>query len=390
MFCFWKTWLDPPGWQMCPEHCKVEPWLRTMRKDDTQDRLARARISPDISIRDAVGILDRAGTGIVLACDGEGRLIGVLTDGDIRRALLQGVDFKRPCSEILNTRPLVAPEGISPVDILYLLDHGQNFSLNHLPVVDPQGYLKDLILRRDLIKDKENCLSALIMAGGFGTRLHPLTVDTPKPMLRVGDRPLLERTIDQLKKSGITKINISTYYKPERIVEHFGDGNRYGVSINYLKESEPLGTAGALGLMERPQETTLVINGDILTSLDFQAMLAFHREHCADLTVAVHQYNIEVPFGVLHIKDVNVQSIEEKPSYSFFINAGIYLIEPVAYEYIPKKTHLNMTELMERLIANRKSVVSFPIHEFWLDIGRLSDLEKARNNVEGHAAENPE
>ncbi len=361
-----------------------------MRKDDTQDRLARARISPDISIRDAVGILDRAGTGIVLACDGEGRLNGILTDGDIRRALLRGVDFEHPCREILNTRPLVARPGVGPAEMLHLLDHGQEISLNHLPVVDSKGRLLDVVLRRDLIKEEETSLSAVIMAGGFGTRLYPLTVETPKPMLRVGDRPILERTIDQLKKSGITKINISTHYKPERIVEHFGDGKRFGVSINYLEEAEPLGTAGALGLMEIPQETTLVINGDIMTTLDFQAMHTFHREHGADLTVAVHQYNVEVPFGVLYIEDVNVQSIEEKPNYSFFINAGIYLIEPAVYEYIPKKTRLNMTELMERLIANHKSVVSFPIHEFWLDIGRLGDLEKARNSVETHTVENPE
>jgi NDP-sugar pyrophosphorylase family protein len=253
--------------------------------------------------------------------------------------------------------------------------------LRQIPVLDNEDRVVDLVMLDDLIPIQDLPLQAVIMAGGMGTRLRPLTEDLPKPMLPVGGKPLMELVIKQLRQVGIRRVNVTTHYKPEKISDHFGDGSAYGVELNYVNEDKPLGTGGALGLMDAPTETMLVINGDILTQVDFRAMLAYHRENRADMTVAVRQYDIKVPYGVIECVGVQVCALKEKPQMHFLVNAGIYLLEPKVYEFIPSGEHFNMTDLIQRLLDSNHTVVSFPIIEYWLDIGQLADYEQAQNDM---------
>jgi NDP-sugar pyrophosphorylase family protein len=199
--------------------------------------------------------------------------------------------------------------------------------------------------------------------------------------LPVGDRPLMEHILRQLQASGILRINVTTHYKAEKIVEYFGNGDRFGVQLNYVSEDKPLGTAGALGLLESPQERLLVMNGDILTGVDFRALLNYHHEHSAYLTVGVRKYEIKVPYGVIESEGAFVRKVVEKPSLTFFVNAGIYLLEPAAHRYIPTGQRFDMTDLISRLIQEKHRVACFPILEYWLDIGQHGDYEKALQDV---------
>jgi len=320
--------------------------------------------------------------GILLLCEDDRKLVGVLTDGDIRRAILRGVSFDEPCISIASRNPVVAPLRVSPSEALHLMDHSRDFVVNHLPVVDAEGRAVDLLLRRDLVTEDQLALSAVIMAGGFGTRLRPLTEELPKPMLPVGGRPLMELIIEQLRQAGIRRVNVTTHYRSEEIIEHFGDGRAFGVEIKYVTEDRPLGTAGALGLMEIPNEPLLVINGDILTQVDFRAMLDFHREQRADMTVAVRQHEFRVPYGVVETNGVTITGISEKPVVQHFINAGIYLLNPGVCQFIPNGQPYDMPDLISRLLAEGRRVVSFPVREYWLDIGQSADYKQAQEDLQ--------
>ncbi|HMN02721.1 MAG TPA: sugar phosphate nucleotidyltransferase [Geobacter anodireducens] len=197
----------------------------------------------------------------------------------------------------------------------------------------------------------------------------------------MGDRPLLERTIDQLRRSGIREVNLTTHYLPDSIVEHFGDGDSFGVKLNYLKEDHPLGTAGGLKLMKKASGPFLVMNGDILTGVPFQEMFAYHRKNGAEITVGARKYEVQVPFGVVECDDVRITGLKEKPSLTFFINAGIYLLEPSVCDLIPDGERFDMTDLIQKLLDEGRSVVSFPIMEYWLDVGRHEDYQKAQEDV---------
>jgi NDP-sugar pyrophosphorylase family protein len=261
------------------------------------------------------------------------------------------------------------------------MDHGREFVVNHLPLVDEQGRVAGILLRSDLVSSNLPAVSAVIMAGGFGTRLRPLTEHIPKPMLPVGDRPLLERTIGRLRDAGIRRVHVSTHYLSEMITNYFGDGQAFGVDLRYVAEDRPLGTAGALKLMDQRHEPLLVINGDILTSVDFRDMLAHHRAHRADVTIGVRQYDLQVPYGVVERSGAYVSALREKPVMCFLVNAGIYLLEPSVYRYIPDGETFDMPDLIQRLLDDGRPVVSFPIVEYWLDIGRHDDYEQAQEDV---------
>ncbi len=321
-------------------------------------------------------------TGILLLCDGDGVLRGTLTDGDVRRAILKGVSFDLPCEAAANMSPITAPEGVDEGRALELMIHSRKVPLNQLPLVDDRGRVKGLLLKTDLVgSPAELPLSAIIMAGGYGTRLRPLTEELPKPMLPVGGRPLLELTLARLREAGIKKVTVTTHYLPEKIMDHFGDGSDFGVEISYLAEEEPLGTAGALGLMDPPRGPVLVINGDILTQAAFPAMLEFHREHRAEMTVAVRQYALQVPYGVLECQGHRVCGLQEKPEYKFMVNAGIYILEPTVWALMPKAGRFNMTDLIEKLMAKDRTVVSFPVVEYWLDVGQPGDYRRAQDDL---------
>jgi len=337
--------------------------------------------------------VDRGSCGIALVVDQERRLLGTITDGDVRRAILAGTDLEAPVSILLAgkistqyPKPVTAQMGASRETLLELLH--QNV-LRQLPVLDGENRVVDLVMLDDLIPTQALPLQAVIMAGGRGTRLRPLTEDLPKPMLPVGGKPLMELVIEQLRQVGIRRVNITTHYKPEKISDHFGDGSSFGVELNYVNEDKPLGTGGALGLMEAPTEPMLVINGDILTQVDFRAMLAYHREQCAVMTVAVKQYEVKVPYGVIECEGSRVCALKEKPQIHFLVNAGVYVLEPRVYEFIPNGEHFNMTDLIQRLLDAGHTVASFPIIEYWLDIGRFSDYEQAQNDVQQQGKQKP-
>jgi NDP-sugar pyrophosphorylase family protein len=248
--------------------------------------------------------------------------------------------------------------------------------------VDRQGRVVKLLLRDNWLEAEHLPLSAVIMAGGFGSRLRPLTKNLPKPLLPIGERPIMELMIERLRDAGIKRFYVTTHYLPEKIIEHFGDGRSFGIEITYVSEKIPLGTAGALGLIEKPNQPLLVINGDILTTLDFQAMWFFHRTHQAALTVAVRQYEYQVPYGVMESKGPYLYQLSEKPRLNFLVNAGIYLLEPIVRRYIPTEGCFDMTDLMQSLLDNGHSIVNFPIIEYWLDIGQHADYQQAQKDFQ--------
>jgi dTDP-glucose pyrophosphorylase/CBS domain-containing protein len=351
----------------------------TVDSDATAElRLQSAAISPTASIAEAMAHLDKAGTGALVLCTPDRVLCGVLTDGDIRRAILQRKSMDLPCERIATKIPTVAQVFTPAAEALELMNRHE---IDHLPVVDAGNRVVQFLLRRDLTPEARLELPAVIMAGGYGRRLYPLTETVPKPMLPVGDRPLLELIIQRLRSSGIHDVSLTTHYLPDSIVDHFGDGENFGVHLNYLRENNPMGTAGGLKQMKRPAGPFLVLNGDILTAVPYREMLAFHRKHSAMITVGVRKYDVQVPFGVVECDDVHITSLQEKPCLSFFINAGTYLLEPAAWDYIPKERRFDMTDLIRALLEAGERVTSFPITEYWIDVGRHEDYQKAQEDV---------
>ncbi|MCI0730288.1 MAG: nucleotidyltransferase family protein [Chloroflexi bacterium] len=329
--------------------------------------------------------INRNAKGIALVINNDGQLVGTISDGDIRRAMLRGEGLEMQVQELLASKvggrypqPTTAPAGSSPELLLQMM---QECSIHHIPLLAEDGRVVDMATLDELIPKQHLPMQAVIMAGGFGTRLHPLTLELPKPLLPVGDRPLMELIVNRLQEAGIHQVNITTHYLGEKIKAHFGNGHSFGVEITYVSEEQPLGTAGALGLMEAPTEPLLVINGDILTRVDFQAMLAFHRRHKADLTVAVRQYELQVPYGVMESDGPYVRRVHEKPHLTFLVNAGIYLLEPAAHHYIPCGQRFDMTDLIERLLEENRPIANFPILEYWLDIGQYADYQQAQEDV---------
>lgn len=346
----------------------------------------RFLMTPDSSIREVMACIDRNAKGIALIVDEERRLIGTVTDGDIRRAILGGLDLDLPAKRLLENRastqyprPVTAPAGTPDAKLLQIMNR---YILRYIPLLDSTGRVVGIAFLSDLVKEYELPLTAVIMAGGHGTRLRPLTEKLPKPMLPLGGRPLLERTIEQLRRAGIRRVNLTTHYKGEMIAKHFGDGREFGVEIRYVKEDQPLGTAGALGLLDVSDEPLLVINGDLLTHVDFSRLLEFHREHQSIMTVAVRQYEFRVPFGVVETDGVIIKSILEKPMIRHFISAGIYLLNPEVCRYIPHGQACDMPDLIGRLLTKGRRVVSFPVREYWLDVGKAEDYLQALSDVQ--------
>lgn len=350
--------------------------------EEMEARLARVIVPPDMPISKAIDVLDRGGMGVLIVADAERKLLGVMTDGDFRRAILRSVPGTDPCIAIATRAPVIAPPNVTAPEALDLMDHSRKFLINQLTLVDEMGRVAGLILRSDLMTSTDPEIHAIVMAGGFGLRLRPITTDTPKPMLSIGDRPVMEHMLNHLRNSGIHRVNVTTHYRPEKIVDYFGDGKDFGLDIKYVPEERPLGTAGALGLLQRPEEPLLVINGDILTRVDFGALIAYHREHAADMTVAVRRYDVHVPYGVIECEGAYVKGISEKPTLNFFVNAGIYLLEPSVHAHIPVGRPFDMTELIEALLAAGKPVATFPVHEYWLDIGQHADYERAQQDFD--------
>jgi dTDP-glucose pyrophosphorylase len=339
------------------------------------------------SIRDTMFVIDSHAKGIAVVVDEERRLLATITDGDIRRALLAGVEVDQPAVSLMPwypspaaNVPITAQIGTSDAVLLTLM---QDHSVRQIPLLDPDGRVCEIAMLHDLLRQYELPVTGVIMAGGFGKRLMPLTDGTPKPMLPVNGRPLLEHMLSKLRVAGIRSVSIATYHLSQNIIQHFKDGSEFGVHLSYIEETEPLGTAGALAKMSGERTPLLVLNGDILTGVDFRAMLDFHRENDAKLTVGVRQYRIEVPFGVLELETegVIVRSIKEKPVLRYLINAGIYMLDPSICKLVPADRRFDMTDLIEAVIESGDKVISFPVREYWLDIGRFEQYQKAEADV---------
>jgi dTDP-glucose pyrophosphorylase/CBS domain-containing protein len=339
-------------------------------------------VSPNTTIQQAIECIDHNAYGIVLVTDQERRLLGTVTDGDIRRGILKQISLDTPVSVLLtqprNPRYRVPTSAPADTSVARLVELMRTRKVHQVPLLDHDGRVVDLITTKELVAAAEVPVTAIIMAGGQGSRLRPLTEDTPKPMLPVGDRPIMEHLLEGLKASGIRQVTVTTHYKPEAIENYFGDGEDFGVQINYVSEAQPMGTGGSLALMETPDRPFLVINGDIMTDLDFHAMLEFHQDHSAVMTIGVRPYDVQIPFGVIEAEGVEVKKLAEKPSLSLLVNAGIYLIEPTVYGYLPKSPTFDMTDVIQRLLTENQRVVSYPIEGYWLDVGRHEDYAQAQ------------
>ncbi len=337
------------------------------------------------SIRQAIICIDRNKKGIALITNEKQQLLGTITDGDIRRALLIDQDLDVSVRELLvrknrspYPKPITALVGTPPAKLLELM---RKHAVRQIPILEGEGRVAGLLAMEELLPQQLLSTQAVIMAGGYGTRMQLLTGKLPKAMLRVGKEPLLQLIVKRLRKAGIRRVNIATHYKADKIVEHFGNGSALGVRLRYLTEDRPLGTAGALGLMEAPTEPFFVINGDILTNVNFQAMLAFHREQRAEMTVAVQKYDVEIAYGVVQIQDSLICQVVEKPKFQHLVNAGIYLLQPSVQSGIPKEKYLDMTDLIRKLIDEGRRVAGFPLWEDWLDIGNPAEYQRAREDA---------
>ncbi len=333
------------------------------------------------TLREAVERMTRSGRQIALVTDSDGRLAGVVTDGDVRRALLRGLSLDGPVDEAMNPKPVVAPPDVTRDAALTVM---RARVLRHLPLVAEDGTLVDLLTLQDLSAPAALVPTrAVIMAGGEGKRLRPLTDDTPKPLLRVGGRPILEILIERLRHSGIADLVLAVHHKSQMIRDRLGDGARLGVRIEYVEESRPLGTMGALRLLrERPSAPFFVVNSDILTKCDFRAMWDFHgrQDGCA-LTVGVSLHQVDIPYGEFTLRGGRVLHVEEKPRKEFPINAGIYVLSPAAVDVIPPDRSFDATDLIRELLATGRQVAGYVIREYWLDVGRHPDLERANDDV---------
>lgn len=340
-------------------------------------------VSPQTSIRDTIVVIDRYAKGIAVVVDEERHLLATVTDGDIRRAILAGIDLGQPIMQLKQRQlhaPVTALVGTPESEILAIL---QTRTIRHLPLLDEAGRVSGLAVVEDILRQNELPVTGVIMAGGYGKRLMPLTQAVPKPMLPLNGRPLLEHTLERLRQAGIRSVNVATHYLSDSIVNHFHDGSGFGVQLNYFQEEEPLGTAGALARMSSGTEPLLVMNGDVLTDVDVRSMLQFHREHRSDLTIGVRQYEIEVPFGVVETNgNATVTGITEKPILRHFINAGIYLVHPDVCRLVPPNRYFDMPDLIRAVIESSGTVISFPIREYWLDIGHLEQYQKATADLE--------
>jgi dTDP-glucose pyrophosphorylase len=345
--------------------------------------LQRLFVSPQQTMLEVMQRINETAQGIGLVLDSEGRLLNTVTDGDLRRAVLAGIDLRKPIAELRrdNHRPFTVPIGTSRNELAKLM---RERNLRHIPLVNADLCVVDMVQLGDLVGDQPSSLgvSAVVMAGGYGSRLRPLTNEIPKPMLPLGDKPLVEHTIDSLRKHGIQHVYMATHYRPEAFYNHFGDGRAFGVQIDYIHEEQPRGTAGVLATLPEGEDPLLVINGDIVTDVSYRAILRFHQESGAEMTVGVRQYDFSVPYGVMEMDGTNILSVKEKPTHHFFVNAGIYLIERTAARYVPAGCSFDMPQLIESLVAMNKKVIGFPISEYWLDIGRVCDYERALSDNE--------
>lgn len=349
-------------------------------KMSMKNTMKRYCICPDASLIECLRLIDTAGIGIALSVDSDLRLIGTISDGDIRRALLKGCPLDSPISHHVNRDCFCVLPTVPRAEVLDIM---QAKRFEQVPIVDEQGKVIGLHLLHDLLGNIPRLNWAVIMAGGKGMRLRPLTEDIPKPMIKVAGRPILERIILHLVGHGIRRIFLSVNHLAKMIEDYFEDGSKYGVKLEYLHEGEPLGSGGALSLLpEIPQQALLVMNGDLIVDANFADMFKFHEEHHFYATMGVYSYSHQVPYGCVKTTEDNILiDLEEKPVVERIVNAGIYVLSPLALSAIPKNTCFPITTLFEEALKNNLSCGTFPVGKEWLDIGSPLQLRQARGEL---------
>jgi len=337
-------------------------------------------VSSETLLGEAIAKIDASGQQVALVLGPDDRLLGILTDGNIRRAILAGKGLEVPVSAAMNVKPSTVAAYTPRDEMLTLM---RRTAIHQLPLIDDAGRVVGLVTLDDLIGATEHPNWVVLMVGGLGTRLRPQTEDRPKSLLAVGGKPILEIILESFAEQGFNRIFLSVNYKAEMIHNHFGTGERWGVQVEYLRESTRLGTAGSLSLLpERPTSPIIVMNGDLLTHTNYSNLLQFHIDQGAAATMAVREYEFQVPYGVVRLDGARIEAIEEKPLQKFLVNAGIYALSPDALEHVPAEIFLNMPTLFEHLTAAGKSTAAYPLHEYWLDIGRLEEFERAQREWE--------
>ncbi len=364
-----------------------------MKKIEWKDSI----INSNKSIFEAVKRIDENGLQLVLITDEEQRLLGIITDGDVRRGIISGVDFSLPVSEIMNRHPISVRQGTSEEEIRRLMTE---CILHQVPVVDDDGRVVDLVFFIELLRRGKNTIPVVIMAGGLGTRLKEETMNKPKPLVNIGNKPILQTIIEGFVEQGFVNFFLSVNYKSEMIENYFGDGGKYGINIRYLRENKRMGTAGSLSLLPDDIEyPILVMNGDILTKVKYGDMIRIHKENKATATMAVREFVNTVPYGVIETKSGmeidgkesekqkeittslpyrQITQIKEKPVNKYLVNAGIYVLSKEAVGYVPQSSFFDMTQLFERIISDDGRAMSYIVDDYWIDIGQIEDLKRAR------------
>jgi dTDP-glucose pyrophosphorylase len=337
-------------------------------------------ISPDTKIEDTLKIIDLHSLKIAFVISQNNKLLGTVTDGDIRRGILKGVNLDAPVEQIMHKNPITIREIKDKNRILNIMKINK---LSQLPVVDDLGCVIGIERLEDLFHFPKNDNWVVIMAGGLGRRLRPLTDDCPKPMLAIGDKPVLETAMTQFIEQGFSQFCFSVNYKAEQIMSYFENGSKWGVKIEYLHEEKRLGTAGSLSLFTTDTEKPIIVmNGDILTKVNFEQMIHFHLEHQVEATIAVRTYDIQVPYGVVKVNKDRLIGYDEKPVHTSFINAGIYILNPAVLNKIPKNTYFDINQLFEIMLKDHDKICVFPIREYWIDIGGMEDFNRAKSDFD--------
>jgi len=329
------------------------------------------------TIKEALQIIDAGAMKIALVIDENEKLLGTISDGDIRRAILNEISLDGSIKNVYFKTPATITLNTTKEEIINICTSKKIYQV---PVLDMDGKVVGIEILDELLKPQVHKNRVVLMVGGLGTRLRPLTENTPKPMLPVGGKPILQTIVEKFASYGFVNIIMCIGYKSQIIQDFFEDGSKFGVSIEYILEEKRMGTAGALSLLteeQKPKEPFFVMNGDLLTNVNFESMLEFHLQNEAKATMCVREYDFQVPYGVVNIEDGQIKSIEEKPTHSFFVSAGIYMLDASVIKMIPNDEFYDMPTLFDEMIKQKEKTVSFPIREYWLDIGRMDEYEKA-------------
>ncbi len=336
-------------------------------------------VSPNSTILEVLKIIDREALQLAIVIDNHQKLLGTVTDGDIRRALINDKALNTEISKVMFTAPITLPVNASKSEVLNVME---SKGILAIPLMKDK-HVVGLATLQDLIQHTQYENPIFIMAGGFGTRLKPLTDNCPKPMLKVGDKPILETLLLRFRRAGFHNFYISTHYLPDVITNYFGDGSKLGINITYINEDKPLGTGGALGLLpgDLIELPTILINGDILTTLDFSKLLEFHSNNEACATMCVREYEYKIPYGVIESEGINIKKMVEKPTHRYSVNAGIYVLEASLIQSVEKNVYIDMPSLLEEKLNKNKNVNHYTFHDYWLDIGQMDDYHRAQLDI---------